>query len=294
MKSSALRSLITARKRAKNERERPQLRLIENREIHKASIEAKLSGLATGNQFENFIRCGREEIYRTCEDCRRVETFYYRCNRKWCPLCNYRIGQKRGLEIGLWANTISQPKHLVLTMRNFPILTRSRIRFFRRALLKLRHRKIFAAVKGGCASLEITNEGKGWHLHAHLLLDVRFIDIQKIAIQWGKLVGQEFGIVHIKDVRGQDFVREVAKYVAKGSELATWPAEQLLEFITAIQGCRFFFQFGSLRAAREAIKKTMRDLKPPSPKCECGCGEFFFETLVDALLNEVKQLERRK
>ena len=190
------------------------------------------------------MRCGREELYRTCKDCRTVTTFYYSCNRKWCPLCNYKIGRARAEVIRAWARRIEQPKHLVLTMKNFSVLTRKRIREFQKALLAFRRREVMAGVDGGCASLEITNGGEGWHLHAHCLLNVRRLDMHRVALEWGELLGQQFGIVKIKDVRGTEYVQEVAKYVAKGSELASWDGHQLLEFVNAIRGIRFFATFG--------------------------------------------------
>jgi Replication protein/Transposase zinc-binding domain len=291
--TAATKELITARKRAKNEREHRQGKLIENREVHKATMEAKLSGLAHGNQFHNFVKCGREEIYRTCASCSQHDVFYFSCNRKWCPLCNYKIGARRGEQIRTWATHITQPKHLVLTMRNFPVLTGKKIRAFQQALLKLRRRDCMSTVLGGCMSLEITNEGSGWHLHAHCLLDVRWLDMARISIEWGKLIGQEFGIVKVKDVRGTEFVQEVAKYVAKGSELASWPAEQLWEFICAIKSRRFFFAFGSLRKAMPDVRRQLALKKPPSPVCACGCGDFIFETDRSSVLRDIRR-ERRK
>ena len=97
----------------------------------------------------------------------------------------------------------------------------------------------------------------------------------------------------IKDVRGQDFVREVAKYVAKGSELAAWPPELLMEFLTAIRGCRFFSTFGSLTAARPEIERTIHDLKNRTV-CPCGCQDFLYETELQTILNDARHLSRSK
>lgn len=173
----SLRKLITERKRAKNLREYQQPKLIENREVHKATIEAKLSGLMNNRQFENFQKCGREEIYATCQACHKSRTFYFACNRRWCPLCNYKLTASRGAALHVWSKTITQPKHLVLTISNFTILTRKRIRDFQKALLKLRRLKVCSEIRGGCCSIEITKGASGWHLHAHLLLDADWIDM---------------------------------------------------------------------------------------------------------------------
>lgn len=141
--------------------------------------------------------------------------------------------------------------------------------------------------------MELTNEGNGWHLHAHLLLDVDWLEMPDISQIWAGLIGQEFGIVKIKDVRGTEFVQEVAKYVAKGSELAKWPGEQLLEFINAIRGVRFFATFGELRKASKEIKRELLARAPAPRECECGCGNFVFETETTSILNEIRRSKRR-
>lgn len=290
----ALKQLITARKQAKNARERQQPKLIENREVHKASIEAKLLGLLNSNQFANFQKCGREEIYATCKACHRTQTFYFSCNRRWCPLCNYKLTATRAAALHIWCKTITQPKHLVLTCTNFFILTHRRIRDFQLSLLRLRKRKVWSDVRGGCCSIEITKGETGWHLHAHLLLDTDWIDMPALSQSWARLVGQTFAICKVKDVRGSDYVKEVSKYVAKGSELATWPPEHLLEFVNAIKGIRFFFQFGTLLKMGKQIRQQLAAQKHAGRTCECGCDTIIYETEAQSIINELRRAKRRR
>lgn len=271
---------------------RSQLDLIEPERIWQQSLLAKVGQFLDFEVLEHLRRCGQEELYRTCKDCRRVETFYYRCSLKFCPLCNYRIARARAKMLGVWALSIRQPKHLVLTQQNFPILTRSKIRKFQRNFAKLRRTKLFANVNGGCVSIEITNEGRGWHLHAHCLLDCRFLDVGKLAIVWGKLAGQEFGIVKIKDCRGRDYLGEITKYVVKPAQLVSWPAEQICEFVNAIRGVRFFSTFGSLFRMRASIREFMALSKPPPKPCECGCTDFMYETEEQVICNEIRARNR--
>lgn len=289
-----LKRLITERKRAKNQRERKQPKLIENREVHKASIEAKLTGLMHSNQFENFRKCGREEIYATCRNCRKHETFYFACNRRWCPLCNYKLTAARGAVLHAWSKTITQPKHLVLTITNFFVLTRKRIRDFQKALVRLRKQKLWSTIRGGCCSIEITKGETGWHLHAHLLLDTDWLDMPKVSQAWAAQVGQQFAIVKVKDVRGSDYVQEVSKYVAKGSDLAEWPPEHLMEFIQAIKGLRFFFQFGTLLKRGKQIRRDLNAARGAGKLCSCGCSTFVYETEQMSILNELRASRRKR
>jgi hypothetical protein len=147
-------------------------------------------------------------------------------------------------------------------------------------------------VKGGCISVEITNEGNGWHLHSHWLVDARWIDAGELAIAWGKQVGQEFGIVKVMDAREKSYAQEVAKYVVKGAEMAKWQPEHMLEFVLAVKGCRFFFTFGTLSKERARIKATLEAQKPPMAPCACGCEKWVFETEERALLNQLRREAR--
>jgi hypothetical protein len=189
---------------------------------------------------------------------------------------------------------ISQPKHLVLTQQNFTILTRRRIRLHSLALAKLRRKKCFQSVKGGCVSVEITNEERGWHMHSHWLLDATWLDMTNVSKAWGKLVGQNFAIVKIKDIRGTSYLQEVSKYVVKGSDLAAWPPEHILEFVRAVKGLRFFSSFGSLLKLAPAIRAELHALKPPPPVCECGCGEFVYEDETDHEIASIMRISGKR
>ena len=125
-------------------------------------------------------------------------------------------------------------------------------------------------------TVEITNNGKGWHLHSHWLVDADELDPREISVTWGKLVGQEYAIVKVKPVEATDYLSELCKYVAKGSEIASWAPEQIWEFTTAIRGRRFFFTFGSLTKLAAEVREEIRFLKPEAAGCDCGSHDFKF------------------
>ena len=287
--SFELRKLIIQRADARRARERAQRTLWREDDDHKETIRAKLDGLLETNQFFNFARCGREQVFKTCRGCRQVEAFDYQCNLKWCPRCQWRITERRKNILALWGSRITQPKHLVLTQKNFQILTRARLRAHTRALAKMRRTKSLAAVKGGCVSVEITNEGNGWHLHSHWLIDVRWLDMPSVARAWGKLVDQNYAVCKVMDVRDQSYLQEVTKYVCEGSAMAQWAPEHILEFVTAIRGRRFFFPFGSLFKLARGIREEIEAEKPHARACACGCEDFTFESELAAVLAEVRR-----
>ena len=284
-----LKKLITERRQAKVARENQQQKLLPDEKLFHDSIRDKLHGLFETNQFANFSRCGEESIYRTCKCCGAVEEYSYRCSLKWCPLCQWRIAERRRKMILEWAKHITQPKHLVTTQKNFPILTAKKIREFQLNMVKLRRTLVFEKVQGGCVSIEITNEGRGWHLHAHWLVDARWVDAQALAITWGNLVGQDFAVVKVKDVREREYAQEICKYLAKGSEIASWNPAQILEFVSAIRGRRFFFAFGSLFKAGKQVRADLAKQKKPMSDCECGSHDFLFESELAVVLNQIRK-----
>lgn len=280
--------------RAKRLRDREQLKLIRDTDIWHATIESKLQGFLNTTQFWNFCRCGKEQIYRTCRECSDQKVFTYSCSLKWCPRCNWKITRKRQELIKHWIAEIQQPKHLVTTSRNSSTLTSRMIRQHTKALTQLRRSTVFDQVKGGCVAVEITNEGRGWHMHAHWLVDARWVDQKQLAIRWGELVGQDFAIVKVMDLRSRsEYQREVAKYVCKGSEMARWEPEEINEFVRAVKGKRFFFAFGNLFKSGAKIRAQISAERPECGCSECGSNKFLFRTELEQVIHDHNAGTRR-
>lgn len=272
----------------------PQFDLLQPERLWQASLLAKVRGLIDHAVFLNLDRCGNEECYKTCMDCGTWTTYFYQCSMKFCPLCNWRIARRRAEMLRLWSMTIRQPKHVVLTARNSEIITREKIRAFGQAFSKFRRTKIWKEVKGGCISTEITNEGRGWHIHAHILADVRWLDAAQVAVEWGKAVGQDYAIVRVKDCRGKEYLGEITKYVVKGAELVSWSPQDIAAFISSIRGVRFFRTFGTLFKIAKDIKEIIDGEKPPVKPCACGCEDFKYQTEESSVRSEIRQQNKRR
>ena len=143
-------------------------------------------------------------------------------------------------------------------------------------LRALRRRKFAKNWRGGFGTIEVTNEGRGWHLHAHLLIDADWIDGGQLARSWNAATAGAGYIVKVRDARPRDYLREVAKYVVKGNALAVWSGSQIFEFITAFSRERTFFVFGSLYGKRTQWRDWIASLKLFKPKCECGNDQLKF------------------
>ena len=295
-----VRDVIRARKQARQARERLQLELASKEDLWHNTIASKLDSLQlpqwqpcfvagqdperdepTGWKrlhpwLDNFLACGTQEILRVCSCCGSTHKHKLACSQKFCPRCQWKLNKRRVQLITAWTKRIREPKHLVLTQRNFEVLTKSKLKRHVQALGKLRRQKVFANVAGGSVSVEVTNESRGWHLHSHWLVDSPWVDAPELARAWGKLVGQEYAIVKVKDVTAKDYVGELSKYVAKGNDIAKWEPDQIWQFITSIRGRRFFMTFGSLSKCAAEVRAQLARENPTARACECGSCDFVY------------------
>lgn len=265
---------------------------LDNEEIWAEQIWQKTLGLIDHSISDSLAKCGKDECYRTCRECRDCKTFFYRCSLKFCPRCNWRIARKRSEIIKYWSLLVKQPKHVVLTSRNASLVSRDTLRMTMKAFGKLRRQKEWRLASGGCVSMEVTNESRGWHVHLHVLVDSRWIDAPSLSTNWGKLVGQDFAIVKVQDCRERQYLNEVTKYVVKASQMAAWPAEEIAAFIGAIRGVKFFAPFGSLYKMQAQIKAELDALKPEAKPCECGACDFIFETEESKIFHDLRKSKR--
>jgi hypothetical protein len=177
-----------------------------------------------------------------------------------------------------WTHLVSQPKHIVLTVRNIPDLTKQHVEEFKHWWARFRRRKFAANWRGGFYSLELTNEGRGWHLHLHALIDAKWIDSSQLAIEWSKCTNGAGNIVCVKDARRENYLAEVTKYAVKGVDLAKWSGTDIITFINAFQGVRTFGVFGTLYGARTKFAEFIASIRDAKPLCECGSSNVNYYT----------------
>lgn len=242
--------------------------------VFKESILAKLRGFGRPELAGKMSECHTIETFKRCTGCRKLSKFFNRCELFFCPVCAPRLSRERKQAVDWWTKQIRQPKHLVLTVRNTNVLSKEYVQFLKEQLGKFRRSKCFKAVTGGFYSMEVTNEGRGWHIHFHLLIDAPWLCMPDVSEIWGRLNGQDFAICKIKDCRGADYLKEVTKYAVKGSELAKWSGTEIATFIQSFSGVRFFGVFGSLYAKRTQWREWIDALTEIKPVCACGCDTW--------------------
>ncbi len=284
-----------------------QRSLIKSNDIFAASVAAKLREFGRTDLSEPLEKCHTERTHKRCSGCQTVSTFYNRCDLFYCPRCQPRLARERAQSVEFWAKEVAQPKHVVLTIGNTMSLTKHHVKHILKSFVRLR-RSVLAKKKtfwwtdnesgevkrlrrwredslshtcvtshpwvGGFFRLEVTNEGKGWHLHVHALVDSRFIDARALSFMWHRASRQTGHIVKVKDARDRDYLKEVTKYAVKGSDLADWSAEDIASFVDAFEGFRTFGVFGSLYGKRSEWKEFLSELAEARQACPCGCNQY--------------------
>lgn len=243
-------------------------------DILRLAVSARLREGGRLEDADVLARCGTETNIAVCVGCQKPRVFRNRCDRSYCPGCQPALAQERRVSIEWWTKQVRQPKHLVLTARNSATITKDYLRTLKDALSKLRRRKLARAWRGGCWSMEVTNEGRGWHVHFHILVDSPWIDTSAVSTVWGELVGQDYAIVAVRSVARTDYLAEVTKYAVKGTDLARWSAADVCSYVAAVDGVRMFGVFGSLYGCRSAWKEFIESLTDQRRQCECGCSHW--------------------
>jgi hypothetical protein len=247
-------------------------------------------------------KCG-DEVRIHCTGCGHVHTAERRCSLKWCPVCQRKRATQRALRYERAATEMQWPMHVTLTRANVDAIGAGDIAALRAAFKQLRRREIWRKnVVGGITSIELTNTGKGWHPHVHVLADCEWLAIdtpspkkwhsrahkkqlykraqQELHAEWCSCIGQMLSSIAVRRCDGVTAVREVLKYAVKGSDLADSP-DAIGPAIRAISAGRLCTPFGSLYGKRLV---SAAEKKPPLPCPKCtAVGAWMPEFVVDGI-----------
>ncbi|HIE54732.1 MAG TPA: hypothetical protein EYP90_06065 [Chromatiaceae bacterium] len=197
-----------------------------------------------------------------------------------CPLCAVRRGAKSlKAYLDKFEYLRQQDKALrlslvTLTVKNGPDLG-ERMHHLKNGvsvLLKRRNHAIrgrrvvteWAKLKGVVGSYEVTNRGKGWHPHVHMIaLHNQYLEYGAMIEEWRRITGDSY-ILHVDPARhpddpARDFL-EVFKYAVKFSDLS--PAHNVEAFLT-LKGKRLLFSAGAFRGVQvpeELTDEALDDL----------------------------------
>ena len=181
-----------------------------------------------------------------------------------CPLCAIRRGAKAlGAYLTRWQVIQAErpelrPYLLTLTVKNGDDLEERQKHLTRSLRNLMDHRRNFNAgvrgapytelckALGAVYTLELTNKGKGWHPHCHMIVLAASEPSQAaLSAEWHKITGDSM-IVDCRPITGDpsEGFMEVFKYAVKFSDLSledNWHAAQVLK------GKRLLNSFGLFR-----------------------------------------------
>lgn len=106
-------------------------------------------------------------------------------------------------------------------------------------------------VRGSIRSIEITNKGNGWHVHAHVfVLLASYIDQRKLSEEWKHFTGGDSFVVGVTECKNGvvEGLVECIKYAVKFSDMA---AAQLWSVYSVSNGARWVDAQGWLRGVPE-------------------------------------------
>lgn len=147
-----------------------------------------------------------------------------KCGSVWvCPVCNYRIGSVRRIEI---ENIVDRAKsegkkiyHLTLTIRHsqFDDLEKQLKEmsgYFANISKKKTYKELFKNTKY-IRALEITHGSNGWHPHYHILLITHSLDhdkLSKFTHEWNELTRSTEENTKLRQCNSQEDIEE---YISK-------------------------------------------------------------------------------
>ncbi len=122
-------------------------------------------------------------------------------------------------------------------------------------------------VAGGVYVIEVTRntQTKTWHAHVHVIFDGEFWAQRDIVKVWRRVTGDS-EIVDVRAVHSRSSAANyVAKYVAKPTDQANWPAAALCEFADALHGKRMLHTFGACYAEQVEPETPGTKSEPAEP-----------------------------
>ncbi len=236
------------------------------------ALRDRLEDEGADDLVEALSKCGTA-IPLLCTCCGITHRVERRCDRKWCPACQRALAARTSLRYEAIVEAIEWPLFVTLTTPNYTDHTVDFVRHVRQSFSRMRRLRWFRKkVRGGVASIEVSNRGNGWHPHIHALMDCRWLAVEtpqpgprlnadawhkraraacaEVAEQWS-LCLRRTGNVHVRRVFGRDdgssgpITKEVLKYSVAGSDLLDCP-DELAPLIRMLDGCRLVTSWGTM------------------------------------------------
>lgn len=274
----------------------------------RADLITRLQREGAWDLVKKLDKCG-EVMRLVCANCGSKKAVEMSCMRRWCPACAYQVKRERLKRFDQTARAMKWPLFVTLTKRNTG--DPECIREIRADWGRMRRRKLLESkIKGGIATIEITNTGNGWHPHLHILCDCKWlalhvpaptfadsVDVKRqkydharleLSALWCSVIKQDQSIVSALRAKPGEALAYALKYAIKGSDLIN-SQDDIAPMIRVLEKSRMISAFGDLYALDAELQDDER------PKCTCkDCGEastYMPDWVVDKLY--IQSYDRR-
>lgn len=244
---------------------------------------------------EALEKCG-EEVNLACRCCGNRVHAKTHCDKRHCPLCAPFLADERVRKTERQVSMMQWPLAITLTVKNTTTMERAMFAHLLGGFRKVRQTTLWRqTVKGGFVACEITNRGRGWHPHLHILADAEWLSLttsppskrwnhekkrevfqkasKELEAVWCKAIGQKTASTHVRRKFGKigatQMQVEAMKYAVKPGALLECKGSALA-VIRAMKGTRLFSGFGSCYGA-----KLDDQSQPRKPCLECGMQDGY-------------------
>ncbi|MCJ7457769.1 MAG: protein rep [candidate division Zixibacteria bacterium] len=270
----------------KPQRPDPRSRYFTQEEIQvRDKILPLLQGGNLIKEASRFSECGVGYIVLKCENEEHHHTvrfgLSFHCELRICTRCSRKRASQVRKEIGVILKHVPKTKThkfclLTLTqnMSKDQLLTPESLRQFNKNFRTLINH--FYLKKKQCGAIATLEIGKGFNIHAHILVYGPYIPQKAISEKWLEITGDSY-IVDIRMVRDQNVVVSyLTKYISKPPSFAE-PNDYIL-YLKAIKRIRRLHRFGILYGFKVETRKPL--LCP-----YCG-GRLRYEGITSLFIND--------
>lgn len=185
------------------------------------------------------------------------------CGCRFCPVCNRaRLARIRSRIAFILDKARQDPtfqlKMITLTIRNQAAVSDG-VRVLTKSFRRLRAKQAWKSrIRGGLYVIEVTGIPGHYHVHLHVLVDLRFFPVRLLSKIWSQVAPGK--IVHIKRLPVHAALVYITKYLTKPS--VTGSSVPIVE--AGLKGARLFQPFGSWHGFSTKWKRP----KSVCPSCK--------------------------
>lgn len=203
--------------------------------------------------------------------CRTPALMFYGfyCGVRCCPTCSKRAAKRNRWKIKAALRAMKHPKLVLLAAQSvgFDDLAET-LGVVRRALRKLRRRKVWAHVErgAGCIEPQLSRAGMNWNVHLHAIVDAETLDVAATKAAWSDLVARpweterDLGHAGVEEIRDPD---SLVGYVTKPDSWAADPGDSDLRALaiqrSALYRKQLVVQWGGNRGKRPVQRREDAD-----------------------------------